>query len=107
LKQSIEVRVGGQSFRIRSDAGEVHVREVADIVTEFIEEAKESMGPVSGSAYKVALLAALNLADELLQERQDRKEKNKRIEEQSKELLGYLDELSVRVGSTTSEEVPA
>ncbi len=107
MKQSIEVRVGGQSFRIRSDAGAEHVREVAAVVSEFLDEAKESMGPVSGSAYKVALLAALNLADELLQERRDRKEKNQRIEEQSKELLGYLDELSVRVGSTTNEEAPA
>ncbi len=107
MKQSVEVRVGGQSFRIRSDAGSEHVREVVAIVTEFLDEATESMGPVAGSPYKVALLAALNLADELLQEREDRKEKNKRIEEQSKELLGYLDEMSVRVGGETNEEAPA
>lgn len=97
MKQSVEVKVGGQTFRIRSDAGEPHIRAVAEYVTERLEEARESMGPVTGSPYKVALLAALNLADELLREREGRKEKNKRIEEQSRELLGYLDELAIRI----------
>lgn len=96
MKQTVEVKVGGQTFRIRSDAGEEHIRTVASYVTDRLEEARRSMGPVTGSPYKVALLAALNLTDELLRERNDRKENNKRLEEQSRELLGYLDELSVR-----------
>ena len=107
MKQGVEVKVGGQTFRIRSEHGADHVRQVAATVSEYLEEAKESMGDVAGSAYKVALLASLNLADELLEERQDRKEKDKRLEERSRALLGYLDDLSVHVGSTTNDEASA
>ncbi len=107
MKQSVEVKVGGQTFRIRSDAGEAHIRAVADYVSNRLEEARDSMGPVTGSSYKVALLAALNLADELLRERDSRKEKNKRIEEQSRELLGYLDQLAIRVEAAAEPETTA
>jgi cell division protein ZapA len=64
-KKRVEVSLFGQRFTLRSDKNEEYVQAVAQYVTSQLENvAKQSH---SVSTHHVALLTALNLADQLLQ----------------------------------------
>jgi cell division protein ZapA len=107
LKRSIQLEIDGQSFRMRSDASDEHLQAVSGLVSEKLKEVRETLGTGSGTQYKAALLVALNLADELFRERQAQQEYKERIEEQSRDLLGYLDELGVSVAASRDREARA
>ena len=100
MKRTVEVQVDGQSYRIRSDADEEHLQAVAALLNERLENVRGAMGAVTGTPYRVAFLAALNLADELVRERNMRKEQTQLIEVQARGLLTYLDEQTVQVSAS-------
>lgn len=63
----VPVEILGQRFPIRSDLDERYVRDLAQYVDEKMKAAEE-LAPGS-DALRVALIAALNLADELFRAR--------------------------------------
>ncbi len=64
-KKRVEVSLLGQRFTLRSDKSEEYVQAVAQYVTSQLENVGKQSHTVS--TYHVALLTALNLADQLLQ----------------------------------------
>ena len=62
MKRAIEVEIMGEKLTLRSDAEESHVRKVAGHVDRKIQEVLKTARPVAKS--NVAMLAALNIADE-------------------------------------------
>ncbi len=64
-KKRVEVSLLGQRFTLRSDKSEEYVQAVAQYVTSQLENVAKQSHTVS--TYHVALLTALNLADQLLQ----------------------------------------
>ena len=67
--QSVKIEVQGESYTIRSDAPPEHTRAVAEYVDQAI--AKVRAGAPSLDPPRAAILAALQLADELLRSRSD------------------------------------
>ena len=57
----------GSTFTLRSDDEPGHLRQVADYVTAKLEEVQRAIP--TASPLKIAVLSALNIADELLKER--------------------------------------
>jgi cell division protein ZapA (FtsZ GTPase activity inhibitor) len=104
LKHSARVMVDGQEFRIRSEAPSEQLQKVADVVSERLIAVKKAMG-VSGVSYKAALLTALNLAGELFRERELQQEHLTKLEEQSRELLRYLDQEAALVDVETQATI--
>jgi cell division protein ZapA len=61
--QVVSVEIGGQRYPIRSALAERYVHELATYVNEKMRAAAESTP--SGDTMRLAVLAALNIADEL------------------------------------------
>jgi cell division protein ZapA (FtsZ GTPase activity inhibitor) len=71
-KRSISIKLGGKEYRLRSDADEEWLQQVAAFVDKSMQNIRERTDTVD--SLDIALLAALNLARELLQEREDAKD---------------------------------
>jgi len=83
-KRSVEVHIYGQKYVIRSESSEEYVREVASSVDRKMREVAQRGSSVS--TLNVAVLAALNIADELLKSSRDNEELLKRIKDQTERL---------------------
>jgi cell division protein ZapA len=69
-RTSVRVSIVGDDYTLRSDAPEAHTRAVAEHVDRVIRQVLGSGSVVE--THKAAILAALQIADELLRERADR-----------------------------------
>ena len=89
MKRSVAITIGGQKYTIKSDATDAYVQSLAGQVDARIKEVQR--GPKTAAPQAVAVLAALQLADELERERQRRIELRKRVREKTRALRQYLD----------------
>lgn len=65
MKRKVEVSLLGQSFTVRSDKDEAHVHALANFVTRRFETLQHKTRTVG--THELALLVALNLAEELFE----------------------------------------
>ncbi len=89
MRRSVPVTIAGQRYVLRSDAEEAYVRELAGIVDERIGRVKRTSRTVA--THKVAILTALQLADELVRERRRRAALRTAVRERAGRLLALLD----------------
>jgi cell division protein ZapA len=68
VKRSVQVEIAGQSLSIRSDEGPEYVMALAEFVDAQIRDLSAG-GRTTVNMQRVALLAALQIADELFRER--------------------------------------
>lgn len=87
--RSFAVTIAGQRYTIKSDADAAYVQALASRVDARIREVQR--GAKSQSLQAVAVLTALQLADELERERQRRSDLRRRVREKSRALRAFLD----------------
>jgi cell division protein ZapA len=87
--RSFAVTIAGQRYTIKSDADAAYVQALASRVDARIREVQR--GAKSQSLQAVAVLTALQLADELERERQRRSNLRQQIHEKSRTLHTFLD----------------
>jgi len=88
VKRSVTVQVAGQRYTLKTDDDDRLVRSLAAYVdTKFREVQKATRTP---DTQAVALLTALQLAEELFQTRRQHAELRRRIREKTQSLLDYL-----------------
>lgn len=98
-KRSVVVHIGGQRYVVRSDADEAYVQTLAGYVDERVKEVQKSSKPVTSQS--LAVLAALNVADDLFQERRKRIDLRQRVIDRSKAVIALLErEVRARVETT-------
>jgi len=85
----VEIKVFGQTYTVKTDAEEDYIREVAHYVNEKMEEVLRKTKSVS--TLNVAILTALNIADDLLREKEKRIGLLREIEAKSKDLVEKID----------------
>ncbi len=68
MKQTVEVEIAGQRLSIRSDEGPAYVQELADYVDAQLRQLVAG-GRSTINLQRVALLVAIQLADELFREK--------------------------------------
>lgn len=83
------IRIQGQEYSVRSDADPAYVRRVAAYVDERMREVGQQSNQVS--TVRVAILTALNIADELFREREKSGEGVVRLQERARELASRLE----------------
>jgi cell division protein ZapA len=83
-KSSVRVNIVGEEYTLRSDASPAHTRAVAEHVDRTIRQVMNSASVVE--THKAAILAALQITDELFRARGD-----------AEELAGSMRELSAEV----------
>jgi cell division protein ZapA len=87
--KGVNVQIMGQSLTVASDAGEEWVRAVAETVDEKIRNIRA--GTQTVSSVNVAILAALNFAEELEHLRLEHQELVDRIAAMNKRLSAAID----------------
>ena len=93
-KKSLVVNIAGQRFSIRSDADEAYVQALAEYVDERLDEVHQGSRMVA--PHRQAILAALNIADELFQERQGRDTLKQQVRKRSRAIMAFLDQEVIR-----------
>ena len=89
MTRSVKVEVAGQSLAIRTDANTKYVEELAAFVSSKIEEIRGS-GRFA-STQSLALLVAMNIADELFQLRDSQTQLKRQVRERTRNILRSLD----------------
>jgi cell division protein ZapA len=86
---STEVNILGQKYTVKGDADDVYIRKLASFVDEKLKEVYSNSPSIT--PLKAAILASLNIADELhrLKEAQENIARN--IEERANVLTGLFD----------------
>ena len=85
----VEIQVLGQTYTVKTDSEEVHIQAVARYVNEKAEEILKKTKSVS--SLNVAILTALNIADDLLKEREKRLALLKEVGTKSRDLVEKID----------------
>jgi cell division protein ZapA len=86
---SIEVDILGQKYTIKGDASEEYIKKLAVFVDLKLKEVHNSAPNIA--PLKAAILAALNIADELHRLREEHEKAAKGIEEKANVLSGLFD----------------
>lgn len=98
--QSTTVQIMGREYRIRSSADPSYIQEVARYVDAKLREV--SQGTTLPGSDRVAVLAAMNIADELFQLRRASTEEFSSIERRTQSLIHLLDENLSVVGEAVA-----
>lgn len=96
MKRSVEVTIDGKPIALKSDYEQAYLDGLASFVEERYREVRTTRG---GNPYSQAVLAALNIADELFKE----KERNQKLQdgvrlrcERIQDLIDEIDPVGVR-----------
>jgi cell division protein ZapA len=90
-KNLVQVQIFGHSYTIRGEADQEYILGVAAYVDRKMREITEKL-PVA-SLSKVAILASLNIADELFKERTQRETRERSLNDRAARLNAVLDGL--------------
>ncbi len=85
----MKVLVAGQQLAIRTDAKPKYVRDLAAYVSDQIEQIRRSGRTVTTQS--LALLAAMNMADELYQLRDQHTRLKRQVREKTKKILRTIE----------------
>ena len=86
--KSTRVEIFGSEYHIRADADADYVKTVAAFVDAKMSEIAQNQSLVSST--KVAILAAINIADELFKERRKREQTEQDVSEKAQALSEVL-----------------
>ena len=86
--KGVEVEIFGQRYRLRGEGAEGYIKEVASFVDRKMREMAERTPSVS--TLHIAILAALNIADECLKSKKGSEELLRKIKTQRKRLEEFI-----------------
>ncbi len=89
VKRKVEVSLLGRNFTIKSDKDEAYLHQVATFVNRKFDEIRHQTR--TATSHDLALLVALNLADELFQSEDRARSTRAEIRKRSERLLRNLD----------------
>jgi cell division protein ZapA len=95
----VEIKVFGQTYTVKTDAEEEHIQRVARYVNEKMDEVTRNTKSVS--SLSVAILTALNIADDLIREREKRIALLQEVEKKSKDLT---EKINLNIGGKEARE---
>jgi len=87
--QSVKVNIFGEDYPIKGDADALYIKKVAKYVDQKMKQVAERLS--NKLPLRVAVLAAMNITDELIKEREDKEKKLLNIEEKAQFLTEQLD----------------
>ncbi|MEE8409612.1 MAG: cell division protein ZapA [Myxococcota bacterium] len=87
-KRSVEVQILGQRMALKADDDPRHIERLASYVKRKVDEVS-ARGPISSS--KLALLAALNIADDYFRALDEAREFKRQVAAKSRAMLCEID----------------
>ena len=88
-KQSVKVNIFGEDYPIKGDANTQYILRVGKYVDLKMREVAEKLN--NKAPLRVAVLAAMNITDELFREREEKEKELLDVEERAQTLLEWLD----------------
>ncbi len=85
--ETVEITIGGQVFSLRPHDGTLSLETLATYANSKLAEVTDSSGTITT---RVALLALLNLTEELYSEREKHRELLRNIESRAERIQEYL-----------------
>ena len=98
----IQVEIFGRVYKVRGDEDQGYIEELARYVDSKMQTIAETSGTID--SLKVAILAALNIADELFKIQNERERSEERVTIKANELADALDEVLKEEGISEPEE---
>ena len=89
MTKTIEVEVYGQRFSLQGEADEKYFHELAHYVDDQMRKLSENMK--TGTPTKLAILAAINIADQLFQEGRQRPADEAEIDRRIQRMLESIE----------------
>lgn len=89
MKRSVTVDVAGLKLTVKTDADEAYVWSLARFVTDKIDEVRSATRTVATQS--LAVLAAMNIADDLFRARKSAQELKKKVRDKSRTILEILE----------------
>lgn len=90
LKKRFNIKVMGQEFSVLSDRGDEYVEGVVNYVNDRASELGFTSKDVPNIS--IAILVALNIADELFKFKEEKKAFYNQLENRSQDLINYIEE---------------
>lgn len=90
LKKRHNIRVMGQEFSVLSDRGDEYVNDVVKYVNDKAQEVGSASKDIS--TLSIAVLVALNIADEFFKLMEEKEEFCSQLERRSETLLNFIEE---------------
>lgn len=91
IPQTVEVKIYNQTYNIRGDGNGDYILQLAEYVDRHMREV--SAGTMTADSLRVAILTALNIADELYKLKQKMEQLDTNINQRSVECAQLLDSL--------------
>jgi cell division protein ZapA len=92
LKKRFSITILGQEISVLSDSGDEHVTQVVDYINKKAEEIGKNSGNMT--SLNIAILVALNIADEYFQVKEVEEERHRQVENRSERLINLIKEVS-------------
>jgi len=87
----VKVSILGQDYTVKAPADATYIKEVAEYVNEKMKEVQKSIGPDQSST-RIAILAAMNISDELFGMKRDKGSTVSEIGGRISSLIELIDE---------------
>jgi len=94
-KRVVDLELFGQRFTVSTDTDTERVRDIVDFVNRRLETVRDASRRVQTD--QIALLAALNIAEELFTERDRRRGIQRSVRDRSMRLLDAIDAVSKEI----------
>jgi cell division protein ZapA len=92
LKKRFNINILGQDISVLSDSGDEHVAQVVDYINKKVEEIGSHSGNMT--SLNIAILVALNIADEYFQVIKVEEERHRQLENRSERLINLIKEVT-------------
>ena len=92
MKKSFHIKILGQELSVLSDSGDEHVATVVEYVRSKVQELGRS--PNNYSALDIAILTALNIADDYMTLRNVEENIYNQLESRSEKLISLINDIS-------------
>lgn len=90
MKKRFHIKLLGQELSVLSDSGDDHVAKVVKYVNDTLEEVRRSSN--NFNSLNIAILTALNIADEYLKSKAVEESKYSQLENRSERLIDLINE---------------
>lgn len=87
----VRVNIYGQEYKVKAPADSSYIVEVANYVDTKMREVAEGLSSQQ-PATRIAILAAMNISDELFKIKENRSESNSSVEKRISSLIDYIDD---------------
>ena len=91
MKKSFRIKILGQELTVLSDSGDEHVADVVKYVSDKVEEVDKASKHYN--ILSVAILTALNIADEYMKFKNAEKNNYSQLESRSEKLISLINSI--------------